>query len=519
MDDCEPCVVVRKISSSSSRTGLDRSGITIEIAPMPIGDMDPATEEAQEQAIPPLPSAPKPKRQIMMLPSVFEGMPPVILFTYTQACLAPQRPLERMVLADINGPKMYYSHTDAVHEYNAVINSLRQGGLYRVKSENRRWSLLWSSHPPPELLRTMKPNQKTNHFPGSQNLGRKDMLWRNISRMHRRFGRTYNITPQGYILPKGNLAWEQSRQRQPDALWIWKPCSASCGRGIKVLSNEIGEEDGKDMARKRGIVQRYIPNPLLISRRKFDMRIYVLVTSFRPLRAWLYREGFARFSGSLFSMDKKDIANTFIHLTNVAIQKTAEGYDKSKGCKWLFSRVKGYMQTMFGHEAVEQCIKDMQSVIMTSLQSVQPVMIQDSHCFELYGYDILLDDTLKPWLIEVNASPSLSADTKDDYKLKYGMLEDMFGILTLGKVGLDQNYRRVGGFDLMWNDGEVEEVYNEDEMLSAQPITASRFGGYMADRKQHLDHVLSEAKINMRTRMTSDKSFMSSNMASSGSKT
>ena len=51
------------------------------------------------------------------------------------------------------------------------------------------------------------------------------------------------------------------------------------------------------------------------------------VTSFRPLRAWLYREGFARFSGSIFSMDKKDIANTFIHLTNVAIQKTAEGYD------------------------------------------------------------------------------------------------------------------------------------------------------------------------------------------------
>ena len=79
-------------------------------------------------------------------------------------------------------------------------------------------------------------------------------------------------------------------------------------------------------------------------------------------------------------------------------------------------------------------------------------------CGNRYGYDILLDDTLKPWLIEVNASPSLSADTKDDYKLKYGMLEDMFGILTLGKVGLDQNYRRVGGFDLMWNDGEVEEV-------------------------------------------------------------
>ena len=56
-------------------------------------------------------------------------------------------------------------------------------------------------------------------------------------------------------------------------------------------------------------------------------------------------------------------------------------------------------------------------------------MINDKHCFEVYGYDVLLDEQLKPWLIEVNASPSLSSTTDMDRNLKMGVINDAFNVV------------------------------------------------------------------------------------------
>lgn len=64
-----------------------------------------------------------------------------------------------------------------------------------------------------------------------------------------------------------------------------------------------------------------------------------------------------------------------------------------------------------------------------SLKSVQSVIINDKHCFELYGFDILLDDACRPWLIEINASPSLTTTTKSDKELKMDVLKSIYEIV------------------------------------------------------------------------------------------
>ena len=71
--------------------------------------------------------------------------------------------------------------------------------------------------------------------------------------------------------------------------------------------------------RENYVVSRYVKNPLLIGGKKFDLRIYVLVTSYKPLKVWLYDFGFARFCNENYSNDVYEMENVFVHLTNVAI--------------------------------------------------------------------------------------------------------------------------------------------------------------------------------------------------------
>ena len=59
--------------------------------------------------------------------------------------------------------------------------------------------------------------------------------------------------------------------------------------------------------------------PLLVGGKKFDLRIYVLVTCYKPLKVWLSTNGFARFCNEKYSNEIGEIDNMMMHLTNVAV--------------------------------------------------------------------------------------------------------------------------------------------------------------------------------------------------------
>ncbi len=148
-----------------------------------------------------------------------------------------------------------------------------------------------------------------------------------------------------------------------------------------------------------------------------------------------------------------------VHLTNVAIQKNSDTYDRTTGGKWDLRSLKIFLFAKYGREKVNNLFNDIQDIVLKSLLSVQKVIVNDRHCFELYGYDILIDDNLKPWLIEINANPSLTANTDKDSEMKIKMLDDMLTIIDLEKI-MSGNEDQVGGFDLICRGNVIKKPDN-----------------------------------------------------------
>jgi len=319
-----------------------------------------------------------------------------------------------------------------------VYDVLREReGWYEVAEEDEddpdSWDFFWAdtSWCHEHLSRTkLAPHQRVNHFANHYELTRKDLLVKNLKRAKRALEREgqadeasrYDFFPDTFTLPADyHLFVEHFKSASRDAaadgapapLYIMKPVGKSQGKGIFLFNklSQIADWRHRDAAEPY-VCQRYVERPLLLAGKKFDLRVYVLVLSYSPLRVYLYRSGFARFAGARYSTSPRDIRNLEMHLTNVAVQRRSETFDARVGVKMDAKSLRLRLASRHGAEKIDRLFDDVQLLIVRSLLSVANVVVRDPHCFEIYGYDVIVDERLKPLLVEVNASPSLSADSR-----------------------------------------------------------------------------------------------------------
>ncbi|XP_044139163.1 tubulin polyglutamylase TTLL13-like [Bufo gargarizans] len=339
-------------------------------------------------------------------------------------------------------------------KYESVRRAACASGLKEVGDEEE-WTVYWTDCSVSlERVMDMKRFQKINHFPGMSEICRKDLLARNMNRLLKLFPKDYNIFPRTWCLPADYGDLQAYCRTKKNKTYICKPDSGCQGRGIFLSKNMKDIKHGEHM-----ICQQYMSKPFLIDGYKFDLRIYVLVTSCEPLRIFIYKEGLARFATMSYTEPShSNLDDVCMHLTNYAINKHSENFirDDMTGSKRKLSTLWTWLEN--NHYNKAQLWEDIEDVIIKTLISAHPILkhnyrtcfpnhIAGSACFEILGFDILVDKKLKPWLLEVNHSPSFTTDSRLDREVKDSLLCDTLHLINLRACDkrkvLEEDKRRV----------------------------------------------------------------------------
>ncbi|XP_050312018.1 tubulin polyglutamylase TTLL5 isoform X2 [Anthonomus grandis grandis] len=354
-------------------------------------------------------------------------------------------------LADPNSPtdkdkpakKLHVTYKVLQAETKLLSKLLDCHGVTEVAPNSSDFNLLWTgSHPKPGTLRALAPHQRVNHFPRSYELTRKDRLYKNIERMQHQKGlKHFDFIPQTFVMPTEfkELCSTHHRIKGP---WIVKPVASSRGRGIFIVEypNQVPLEEPV-------VVAKYISNPLLVAGHKCDLRLYVVVTSFDPLIVYIYEEGLVRFATVKYDSSHKQLWNPCMHLCNYSINKYHSDYVKSDdpsaenvGHKWTLSALLRHLKSegkdtaLLMSQIEDVVIKAVLAPGSSIISACKMFVPHQNNCFELYGFDILIDSNLKPWLLEVNLSPSLNCDSPLDVRLKSAMLADLLTLVGIPAV-------------------------------------------------------------------------------------
>ncbi|KAM7363269.1 tubulin tyrosine ligase-like 6B [Cochliomyia hominivorax] len=324
--------------------------------------------------------------------------------------------------------------------YNPLIGRIARSLGFKVVKENKLWNILWTdSMPGVEIYKSMKRFQQINHFPGMMEICRKDLLSRNLNRMLKLYPKDYRIFPKTWIFPADygdaiNYAQNCNKQK----MFIIKPDAGAQGRGI-WLTNDLKNISPNE----RMICQTYIAKPLLMDGYKFDLRVYALITSIDPLRIFVYNEGLARLATNKYvepSMDNK--TNLFMHLTNYSVNRRNSQYelcdDDDCGSKRNFNAINSWLQRQ--NYDVKGFWDKIDDIIIKTILSAWPILKHNYHacfsahdkiqaCFEILGFDILVDAKMKPYILEVNHSPSFHTNELVDRQVKRPLIRDTLSLI------------------------------------------------------------------------------------------
>ena len=236
-------------------------------------------------------------------------------------------------------------------------------------------------------------------------------------------------------------------------MWLLKRDNLNRGRKIKVLSSldDIIKEINTLFEQKSTnnlLIQKYLEEPLLYNNRKFDIRIWVLFTYIiteNKYEVYVFKEGHLKACSDEFNIDSDDL---FIHLTNYSVQKYNKNFSKTEiGNEISFNDFQKELNEKNQKEGKnlidfrKNIFPEIIKIIARSANAIKGKinLSNRNNCFEIFGYDFILDINYRPFLLEINTNPGYEESSPLIKMLVPRMIDDALK-LTIDKE-FDTTYK------------------------------------------------------------------------------
>ncbi|XP_054146412.1 tubulin tyrosine ligase 3-like [Melozone crissalis] len=243
-------------------------------------------------------------------------------------------------------------------------------------------------------------------------------------------------------------------------VWIVKPSAKSRGRGIVCATRleEVLELAQSCVGTPAGVcewvVQKYVERPLTIFNTKFDIRQWFVVTDWKPLTVWFYRDCYLRFCSRPFSLCHLEPAR---HLCNVSIQKRYKTWQPDPRVPpdkiWSNKQFQAHLAWLGRANAWQRVmVPGMKAAILNALRCARDQVGSRKGSFELFGADFLIGEDLQPWLLEINSCPTMSPSSAVTRQLCANVQRDTLRLVLDRK---DNPTCSIGAFELLYREAAV----------------------------------------------------------------
>jgi len=336
-----------------------------------------------------------------------------------------------------------------------VKSVIRQRSWWSPSEFMSNANLVWTQWKKNKLINSLpitdtnedkKNCRMCNHLEGNFHLANKKGMYYNLKYYYEAIGKDpFNVMPLTFHIKEGINDKEYEKfleeyhkielNTSQENIWIIKPGEnsnrgngISLARGLEKINKLLS-----DQGYQTYILQKYIEQPLLFGKRKFDIRCYGLLTSTNGhTKGYFYNEGYLRTASKDFSL--KLISSRIVHLTNEAIQKKYSEFGKyESGNKLTYTDLQKYLEVTYSDLDINfnrDFLPQIKALITDTFRATHGKLdpLKRKHTFEVFGYDFMIDKDFHIYLIEVNTNPCLEIMSPVTARILPTMLDNTFRI-------------------------------------------------------------------------------------------